>query len=98
MITLYGAAPFWPPPLTVPDPVPTVPDRFAPPVVVWPEDLARQLRELRESVDALKAGRGETTARVMARRVVEALIAADPDALAEIEAACAAARAAKEVP
>lgn len=59
------------------------------------EDLARQIRELREAVDLLRQGKGEVTSLVMVRKMIEAMIAADPLALAEIEKVCAEARSGK---
>jgi hypothetical protein len=68
------------------------PQRFEPPAVVWPEAIARELRELREMVQKLRAGTSETTTQSMARQVVESLLAADPACIDAIEEACRCAR------
>lgn len=89
---MYGGAPpprEWPVPR--PPEQPLVPHQPSPRDIdltrgVWPEDVARQLRELREMVADLRRARvpGEDALDVV-RRVVATLIASHPGALAAIE-------------
>lgn len=94
----YGAPsqPEWPDPL---QPIaPITPQRvrdWLQQTRLWPEEIAREIRELREKVEALalqKAEPGDITSLQLVQRVVLALIAAHPEALTEIEKVCAMAR------